>query len=153
MNEVKNIGGRWRVFGVASAQQWRSFVEEWAAGLGLRRSRPGDEHHRRADSRLEPGSPPRITPDLDKWGAGAFQAYMDGWVSASPEIGPRLQDAFKSLEPYLREIDLGGTFNQDMQGRFRESFGVESSMFEGYIRAYADLSKAAQTALHPQEVR
>jgi hypothetical protein len=157
VNEVKNIGGEvMRVFGdfAASALEYGAkFVEEWAAGV------EGSDAVVRAMNSiaeqirywLEPGSPPRITPDLDKWGAGAFQAYMDGWVSASPEIGPRLQDAFKSLEPYLREIDLGGTFNQDMQGRFRESFGVESSMFEGYIRAYADLSEAAQTAAAAQE--
>jgi hypothetical protein len=157
VNEVKNIGGEvMRVFGdfAASALEYGAkFVEEWAAGVEGSGAvvRAMNSIAEQIRYWLEPGSPPRITPDLDKWGAGAFQAYMDGWVSASPEIGPRLQDAFKSLEPYLREIDLGGTFNQDMQGRFRESFGVESSMFEGYIRAYADLSEAAQTAAAAQE--
>jgi len=31
---------------------------------------------------LRPGSPPKILPDLDRWGAGAAQAYMDGWGEA-----------------------------------------------------------------------
>ena len=100
---------------------------------------------------LTPGSPPKLLPGLTEWGAGAARAYIDGWVSATPDIAPRLADAFKSLQPFLQEIDLDGTFDADAQGRFREAFGVEAPQFEGYIQAYANLSRAAQEAAQAQE--
>lgn len=31
---------------------------------------------------LEPGSPPRLLPNLDKWGKGAADAYLTGWNDA-----------------------------------------------------------------------
>lgn len=45
---------------------------------------------------LEPGSPPRLLPDLDKWGKEAMQVYLDSWSSAD----------FDSLKA------LGGTIEQ-----------------------------------------
>lgn len=35
---------------------------------------------------LAPGSPPRFLPDLDKWGQGAMDAYLQGWGDADFRI-------------------------------------------------------------------
>ncbi len=31
---------------------------------------------------LKPGSPPRLLPDLEKWGTAAMEAYFEGWTQA-----------------------------------------------------------------------
>lgn len=41
---------------------------------------------------LQPGSPPRLLPELDKWGAGAARAYMSGWESIDTSVFDFLVD-------------------------------------------------------------
>jgi TP901 family phage tail tape measure protein len=50
---------------------------------------------------LRPGSPPKLLPDLDKWGAEAMQSYMDGWLLADFDIFNKLAD---KIERFLRSI-------------------------------------------------
>lgn len=44
---------------------------------------------------LEPHSPPKIAPDLDRWGTEAAQTYLDGWLDADAgaltELGHSIQ--------------------------------------------------------------
>lgn len=55
---------------------------------------------------LEPHSPPKLLPDLDKWGADAASVYMDGWTdgdfSAFNKLGQLIESSLKSM------VDLGG---------------------------------------------
>jgi TP901 family phage tail tape measure protein len=50
---------------------------------------------------LKPGSPPRLLPDLDKWGAEAMTAYMEGWASADFGVFNRLAD---KIESFIRSV-------------------------------------------------
>lgn len=50
---------------------------------------------------LKPGSPPKLLPDLDKWGTGAADAYMGGWTQADFSIFDTLAS---TIEGYLRDM-------------------------------------------------
>lgn len=50
---------------------------------------------------LKPGSPPRLLPDLDKWGAGAATSYMRGWLEGDFDVFNELAD---KIERFLRSI-------------------------------------------------
>jgi len=41
---------------------------------------------------LKPGSPPKLLPDIDKWGADAATVYMDGWGDADYSVFDLLTD-------------------------------------------------------------
>jgi hypothetical protein len=99
---------------------------------------------------LEPGSPPRILPELTEWGTGAARAYWEGWAGAEPEIGMWLQDAMKSLEPHLKGIEGAGGLTDEGLAQYRGAFGAEAPRFEGYLQAYGGLVEAARTAAEAQ---
>jgi TP901 family phage tail tape measure protein len=50
---------------------------------------------------LKPGSPPALLPDLDKWGTGAMQSYMDGWLAADFGVFNKIAD---KVESFLRSV-------------------------------------------------
>jgi len=50
---------------------------------------------------LQPHSPPLILPDLDLWGAGAMDVYLEGWTQADFSI---FDDLGRILEKHLRDI-------------------------------------------------
>jgi len=52
---------------------------------------------------LKPGSPPKLLPDLDKWGKGAMEAYMAGWLEADFSV---FQNLAQTIESFLRSIGL-----------------------------------------------
>ena len=59
---------------------------------------------------LKPGSPPKLLPKLDEWGAGAMTAYMDGWgdgdFSIFDEIANTVEGFLRSLGDQVPEADL-----------------------------------------------
>lgn len=59
---------------------------------------------------LEPGSPPRLLPDLDKWGAGAASAYLEGFKDADfsflDQFGGLLANRIRNLSS-AGDIDEG----------------------------------------------
>lgn len=99
---------------------------------------------------LEPGSPPKLLPDLDEWGRGAAAAYFEGWADASSDVAAYLQDMAKSLRPYLQEVDLTGTFSEDAQRRLRAAFGASGIDPSGYMGAYAAVAVAAKETAEAQ---
>jgi TP901 family phage tail tape measure protein len=50
---------------------------------------------------LSPGSPPKIAPELDKWGEEAMNTYLQGWLSADFDV---FNDITGKIESYLRSI-------------------------------------------------
>ncbi len=46
---------------------------------------------------LRPGSPPRLLPDLTKWGEGAAQAYLEGWTHADLGVFDELAGQIESV--------------------------------------------------------
>ena len=72
---------------------------------------------------LAPGSPPRILPDLVKWGAQAMQEYLKGWSQA--DFGA-LADLGNALEPILRSFVASGRMGEtDLVGRI---FGTQNAI-------------------------
>lgn len=57
---------------------------------------------------MAPGSPPRFLPDLEIWGTGAAEAYLNGWTKASfdaiGEFGNQFSSILNSMAT-LGEID------------------------------------------------
>lgn len=53
---------------------------------------------------LAPGSPPRLLPDLDKWGAEAMDVYLGGWLMADFGVFRELSGTITS---YLRSLSSG----------------------------------------------
>lgn len=57
---------------------------------------------------LEPGSPPRLLPDLDIWGQEAANVWLEGWTKADFDIfntiSQNVQKALNSIDP---DIDQG----------------------------------------------
>jgi hypothetical protein len=52
---------------------------------------------------LMPGSPPKLLPNLDKWGTGAADAWLEGWTKA--DFG-MLDDLAGMIENALGSLDL-----------------------------------------------
>ena len=51
---------------------------------------------------LKPGSPPKLLPDLDIWGTGAMQSYIDGWLKADFDVFNNIAD---KIEQYVRTFN------------------------------------------------
>jgi hypothetical protein len=95
---------------------------------------------------LAPGSPPRLLPDLTRWGMGAADAYFAGWAEAGPAAQAYLNDLAKSVAPYLEDIDLTGTFTDDARAQMEAAFGgsgAKAAAME-YAEAYAELRQAME---------
>lgn len=77
---------------------------------------------------LKPGSPPRITPDIDKWGAGMIDAWLEGAESA--DVG-RLSGLGKRINNILGSFGSGASvavFNKissGIQGLLRSVPGTD----------------------------
>lgn len=60
---------------------------------------------------LAPGSPPKLLPDLTKWGTGAADAYLEGWTKADfdtlSSISDSITTAFKSIGENVDTNELG----------------------------------------------
>lgn len=95
---------------------------------------------------LAPGSPPRLLPDLTRWGMGAADAYFAGWAEAGPAAQAYLNDLAQSVAPYLEDIDLTGTFTDDARAQMEAAFGgsgAKAAAME-YAEAYAGLRQAME---------
>lgn len=117
---------------------------------------------------LAPGSPPRLLPDLDKWGLGAMLAYMDGWNDVQrldfSTIGDTIEQLLRSLpKTILPELDLAPTVAAmrasltsllsgagSMSG-FLSSMGGAGTMVEGFVTAMLNLDKANKAVAESQK--
>ena len=95
---------------------------------------------------LAPGSPPRLLPDLTRWGMGAADAYFAGWSEAGPAAQAYLNDLAKSVAPYLEDIDLTGAFSDDARAQMEAAFGSSGTKAAAmeYAEAYAGLRQAME---------
>lgn len=57
---------------------------------------------------LQPGSPPRLLPDIDTWGADTFNEYLRGFLDADFGIFNQLGS---TIEGYLRSLSTGDNEN------------------------------------------
>jgi TP901 family phage tail tape measure protein len=78
---------------------------------------------------LAPGSPPKLLPDLDKWGAGAMDSYLQGWLLADFSIFNNIAD---KIESFIRTM----ADTSDEAGRI--------NMIERIIGSRRDIRRATQ---------
>ncbi|NNJ10591.1 hypothetical protein EKD04_009645 [Chloroflexales bacterium ZM16-3] len=85
---------------LAVAVDWGAgFVKAFADGITLATGLAGDALGGMADlitGLLEPHSPPKILPNLDKWGTKAAQVWMNAWGQADYSVFSQIGAAVKS---------------------------------------------------------
>lgn len=118
---------------------------------------------------LMPGSPPRILPELDKWGTQAMMVYMEGWTKVPrdlfTDIGKDLEAYFRSLpETVLGKVDLipaiaamRSNLTRLLSGNinistFVGSLGTGGPDVTGYVSALMDLTQANQAVADAQKL-
>lgn len=110
---------------------------------------------------LEPHSPPKILPNLDKWGAGWLKALGDGMTSGDfsfidglastltthfrAALGPKAKDdsiaalvfgANGAIAAAVSEMEAGGKLTEAMLARIRTSLGSNSQLVAQEVEAY-----------------
>ncbi|RPI98801.1 MAG: hypothetical protein EHM39_07555, partial [Chloroflexi bacterium] len=106
---------------------------------------------------LGPGSPPRVAPDLDKWGIAAFTAFLHGMTEADFDVlksvqgplqkileGPEFADLSKSLAKSLAGDDRGAVL--DALRKSSSVFGSEIATLAERQFALADATDAVAVA-------
>lgn len=75
---------------------------------------------------LAPGSPPRVAPNLDKWGAEAMTEYMRGWENGDFSVFDSIQG---TLESYIRALPSVAT-SDDRLGVLGSIMGERAGLAE-----------------------
>ncbi|MCA9936201.1 MAG: hypothetical protein H6662_15650 [Ardenticatenaceae bacterium] len=71
---------------------------------------------------LKPGSPPKILPDIDTWGTGAMQAWLDGFGSADVGVLKRIKGRVAEILQSMgsgADVGLFSTISNAISGLFR----------------------------------
>jgi len=121
---------------------------------------------------LQPGSPPKLLPEIDEWGKKTAEEWLKGWTTADFDI---LSDITSSIRSTLRalaqdkkisdlsavqiligsrqdianavnEINSIGTVTDETMRRVRNSVGPASDEVEALLKAYEDVTKATWAA-------
>lgn len=114
---------------------------------------------------LAPGSPPRILPNLDKWGTQAMQVYLNGWKQADfsvfEDLASTLSTALQSMPDIAKNAVIPATLEMrnalagaveglrsgelsiaDAVSIVAKSMGNAGDMVKGYVEALLSYSKA-----------
>jgi hypothetical protein len=116
---------------------------------------------------LQPGSPPKLLPNIDKWGEGAMKAYMSGWTdydfSEFDTISNKLEGFIKSIDQEtigktnivpmiinmrsavaeaIDEISRLGDVTPSTLNKVSSGFGTASDNIQNYVKALLDSSLA-----------
>ena len=87
---------------------------------------------------LKPGSPPKLLPELTKWGAGAMQAYLEGWGQADfgalTSLGGVFEGALRSF------ASSGGIKETDLVSRV---FGTQKALAQA-VRDWRNLGMVTE---------
>jgi len=106
---------------------------------------------------LAPGSPPKVAPDLDKWGIAAFESFLKGMTEADFGVlesvqgplkkaleGPAFADVSKALSGALAGGDRAGALN--ILAKSSEQFGDDIAELARREFALADATDAVAVA-------
>jgi len=113
---------------------------------------------------LAPGSPPKVAPDLDLWGAQAFTEYIKGFSNADFGV---LDSVTSSLKSVLEGLRLQGEIGGDqalipsillgsreqiaqMMGSIRDTGQVSREMIDSVASTYGSASGAVAEYLSAQ---
>ena len=125
---------------------------------------------------LKPGSPPKLLPDLDKWGSDAMLVYMEGWASADFGVFNKIADKIegfmrslgedvmpkdglvsrilgtrKEIASAINQIKKVGKVTEDMLDRVFKAMGGTSNNARAYVRALLDVAAASEKVKEAQE--
>lgn len=113
---------------------------------------------------LRAKSPPKILPDLPKWGAAAMQSYLDGWGSADfnifneiagtiasyiralsakiPEtdIIPRILGARSAIAALVEQVRKTGDYTSEALNKIFKAAKISSGALKDYIAALVDFT-------------
>lgn len=112
---------------------------------------------------LAPGSPPRIAPDIDKWGTSAAEEFLKGFSEADlntiGDFGSSIEEILKVLE--VPDVDVenvvrtfaegfsniqgGGDFGAENMARITELAGEAAPEVEKLTSRYIDLINEQST--------
>jgi len=111
---------------------------------------------------LQPGSPPRLLPELTDWGQGAANAYFQGWTAADfdilkgmsasikavleglvgegslseGEVNPILRSVRAQIGAALDELERTGSVSQGTMSDILAAAGPAGAGMQGYVQAY-----------------
>jgi len=79
---------------------------------------------------LSPGSPPKVAPDIDKWGMAAMEAYLGGFSKANFDV---LEDIQSPLSNALSAMANAGAISKETEGAlfFSLSKGLNEAIGSG----------------------
>lgn len=124
---------------------------------------------------LKPGSPPLIVPEIDDYGTGTMEAWLEGFSKADfsifNEIGNTINSYLRSLGDEVPEEDLiprilgtrsaiaeaialmreTGTVSEESLNNIFEAAGVTDQALQDYIRTVLQLEQANQAVAAAQE--
>lgn len=83
---------------------------------------------------LSPGSPPKLLPDIDKWGMGAMQEYLKGFTMADFDVFGQASD---TIEKYLRGIDMP-------EDKLVPTIAKSRTALSALIKEYRDTGKVGE---------
>lgn len=125
---------------------------------------------------LSPGSPPRILPNLDKWGKQAADVYLQGWTEADfstlDELGNLIETALKlnfgesdrgvptfkwvsqakqAVAQAIDEIKNFGQISQDTFASISKVVGSSGDEIFGYLNRFTALANTTKVAEEAQK--
>ena len=161
--------------------EWGSgFIEAFASGISAAISFVADALGGLASmvtNLLMPHSPPKILPDLDKWGTKAAEVWMDGWKEADfslfESIGkginqalanavgmgqvqeadqiPMLAQAKAALAELMSKRSGGGTFDETLLLKLKAAAGPAGQSVYDLADSYLKLDWAGRQVAQAQE--
>lgn len=125
---------------------------------------------------LKPGSPPRILPDLVKWGASAMNEYLGGWTKADfgilENLGGTIESIIRSfvtsgkigegnvveavfgtrqaIQSAIAQWRTAGRVTEDSIRSIQAAAGPAGESLAGLVRAYFDMEGASRRAAQAQ---
>ncbi|GAF68960.1 unnamed protein product, partial [marine sediment metagenome] len=123
---------------------------------------------------LRPGSPPKIAPDLDKWGEEAMNTYLKGWLSADFGIFndiagkvegllrsmgrkfgdgliPKIIGSRKAIAEAVNEIKKFGKLTEAAIKKITKAAGKGAGLILDYVEALLEVKKATDLVKESQE--
>lgn len=81
---------------------------------------------------LSPGSPPKVAPNIDKWGAAAMEEFLGGFSDADFSALDSLQNALSSAFSALNIDDTQGVM-ADLSQQFAVALSTNGTLDQGFF--------------------
>jgi TP901 family phage tail tape measure protein len=122
---------------------------------------------------LEAFSPPRLLPNIDKWGTATMQAWVDGFAKvdfrifnqisdrlegfirslniADVDVVPEIQDMRKALLQVVKLFSQTGQISQSAIKKVTDSIGKSNAVLKEYVKTFLELENATRAVAEAQE--